>query len=371
MILGALVDLGADPGQITKQLKSLDIDEFEIKAEKTELNGFAGTMLTVTTGESHHHRQLADITKLISKSKLSDRVKSDSIKVFEKLSEAEAKVHNTTIDRIHFHEVGAMDSIIDVVGTCIALELLEAEEMTFGPLPIGTGTLECAHGTMPVPAPATAELLKGCSIVQTDVPSELVTPTGAAILCSLGEQVVSNRLSVISKAGTGFGSRKLQGRPNMLRATLLTPDCLLPTASCLILETNIDDMIPEIIGSLTDKLLQLGALDVFTCPIQMKKQRPATLLTVLCNPGDREKLLDTIFTESTTFGIREYMTERTCLERKHVEADTPYGKVRVKIGSWKGREITHAPEHDDCVKCAKEHDVPVRTVYDAALKAET
>jgi uncharacterized protein (DUF111 family) len=264
--------------------------------------------------------------------------------------------------------------------------MLEVDAVTVGPLPAGCGSFKTAHGVMPNPAPATVELLKGHPIVQTEEPFELVTPTGAALLMTWKDsgfrglprvprgQVsgVGDREMAIREQAHGFGHRTLNGRPNLLRAVLLetTDGSRQSTEDCLVLESNIDDTNPELIGALAQKLMDQGALDAFTTAIQMKKQRPGVLLTVLCRLADRDKLVDLIFTESTTFGIREYLTHRTVLDRRHMEVETPYGKVRVKIGSWKGRDITRSPEHDDCVRCAKAHNAPVRVVYEAACKAE-
>lgn len=377
MILGALIDLGADPNAISEQLATLGIESFELVCEPVSASGFRGVRLTVNVHDhGHPHRHLSDIKSLINKGALSDRVKTNSIAVFEKLARAEAEVHGTTMEEIHFHEVGAMDSIIDIVGTCIALEILGIEEIIIGPLPIGQGTTQCAHGVIPIPAPATALLLKNHAVIQTDEPFELTTPTGAALLCTLGKmelQPANMKPQTIVNIGTGFGSRKLNSRPNLIRAIIMEPagSSSQPEAvQCIVLETNIDDTNPELIGSLSDKLLKMGALDVFTTSVLMKKQRQGTLLTVLCKPEDKDVLTDVIFTESTTFGIREYSTQRTCLERKYVDIETQYGKVRIKVGIWKGKEITRAPEHSDCLRCAEANNVPVRTVYEAALQAE-
>ena len=387
MVLAALVDAGADAAAIKSRLASLGIGEFELVAEPAEDHHFRGTRVTVSYPhhDHHPHRRLADIEKAINGSALPDDVKLTAARVFRRLAEAEALVHGTTPTEVTFHEVGAVDSIVDVVGSCLALHMLEAGCVTVSPLPVGSGTTEGAHGTMPLPVPATAELLKDHAVTPTDEPSELVTPTGAALLMEWKAEPTTAE-GTIHAVGYGIGHRELRSRPNLLRATILEPAPSVagfpsdssavarrekegPQSSVLCLECNLDDTVPELLGSLTQKLLSQGALDVFTTSVQMKKQRPGTLLTVLCDNGTRDLLIDTIFTESTTFGIREYGASRTVLERRHIEVQTPYGAVRVKIGSWKGNDITHAPEHDACVKCAEEHDVPVRSVYEAALRA--
>jgi len=395
MVLAALLGLGVDLKALIAALRTLGIETFDIVPKPASDGGLNGTRVTVDVphGDHHPHRHLDDIRRLIHGSGLSDKAKALSVAVFERLAEVEAGVHGTSVNEVHFHEVGAMDSIIDVVGSCVALDMLKVDAVTVGPLPLGCGSFKTAHGVMPNPAPATTELLKGHPVVQTEEPFELVTPTGAALLMGWkgsGFRVqgsgFGDRDMVITAQANGFGHRKLNGRPNLLRAILLeTTDngqrtLLRPfdtaqgfagqaTDECLVLESNIDDTNPELIGALAGKLMDQGALDVFTTAIQMKKQRQGVLLTVLCRPESRDALIDLIFTESTTFGIREYLTRRTILERRHVEVETPYGKVRVKVGSWKGRDITRSPEHDDCVRCAKAHDVPVRAVYEAAYKA--
>jgi uncharacterized protein (TIGR00299 family) protein len=314
------------------------------------------------------HRNLDDIEKMINTSKLSPFVRERALNVFRRLAKAEAKAHGVKPSKIHFHEVGAMDSIVDIIGSCLALEQIGAERVAVGPLPLGCGTIKCAHGILPSPAPATVELLKGFAISQTDEPFELVTPTGAALLTTWKNAETAPAGAKILRTGYGFGHFKLNLRPNLLRATLL--DCEKPeknSGQCLVLECNLDDMTPELIGSLFSRLLEEGALDVFITPVQMKKNRPGAMLTILCSPDKRDKMFDLIFRESTTFGVREHDVRRTVLPRHFETVKTPYGNVRVKIGLWKGKEITRAPEYEDCRKLAEKANVPVRRVYEAAL----
>jgi uncharacterized protein (TIGR00299 family) protein len=268
-----------------------------------------------------------------------------------------------------------VDAIVDIVGSCAALDMLGVGAVRVGPLPLGTGTLTCEHGILPVPAPATVEILGAHPVVQTDEPAELVTPTGAALLMTWKELAGSDtdaaKAGTIQRVGYGLGHKALKTRPNCLRGMLVESRAgeTAPEDACVVLECNLDDTVPELLGSLCQRLMEKGALDVFTTPVQMKKQRPGTLLTVLCLPSDREPFVEMIFAETTTFGIRHRSTQRTVLDRRHADVETPYGTVRVKIGSWQGKDITHAPEHEDCVRCAREHSVPVRTVYEAALRA--
>lgn len=378
MLLGALVDLGADVDAIRRYLSTLSLEPFEITTEALREHGFAGTFLNVAIPPDTPmpHRHLSDIRRLIEEADLPADAAELTLLTFEKLANAEAAVHGTTPDKVHFHEVGAVDSIVDITGACLALHLLGIDHVEVGALPLGQGEIKTAHGVMPVPVPATVELLKGHPVKQTSEPFELVTPTGAALLMTWSEKLSgSNPCPTncrVEATGVGFGQRKLQQRPNMIRAIMLQPEAASDELEpCLVLECNLDDTVPELLGSLSQKLLAGGALDVFTTSVQMKKQRPGTLLTVLCRLDDREAMLDAIFTESTTFGVREHVTRRTVLGRRHQAVETDYGTVRVKIGTWKGRDITTAPEHGDCVRCAEERGVAVRTVYEAALRAFT
>jgi uncharacterized protein (TIGR00299 family) protein len=373
MILAALIDLGVAPAALNDALAGLGAGPIRIEAERVEERGLQGTRVTVRVpAEAHPHpRHLDAITRLIRGSSLPERVRTLSLRVFERLAEAEATIHHTTPDRIHFHELGALDSLADVVASCLALDLAGAAEVSVGPLPLGHGTVTCAHGVLPVPAPATVELLRGLQAAPSDEPFELVTPTGAALLSTWRTREAPPDGARLEAAGYGVGHRRLERRPNLLRALRFSAPTTDGAAAelCLELQTNVDDASPEWIGALLPRLLAAGARDAFITPVQMKKQRPGVLLTVLCAPEQRAALLNVLFTESTTFGVREHLTRRTVLERRVVEAATPYGAVRVKIGRWQGRDVTRAPEYDDCLRVAEAHGVPVRAVYDAALAA--
>ena len=377
MILSCLLDLGADLKAIESDLKRIVKDSFSIEARRVRLCGFDGMRVTVKVSPNddehdhahHHHRNLNDIEKLIRSGKFSASIRERAIGVFRRLAQAESKVHGVKQDKIHFHEVGALDSIIDIVGSCIALEQLGAEQIACGPLPLGCGTIKCAHGILPSPAPATVELLRGFAVEQTDEPFELVTPTGAVLLTTLQTIKRTPPGAVLERVGCGYGHSALNNRPNLLRAFLLNDDGKSQDAdSCLVMEFNIDDMAPELTGHLFGRLHEQGALDVFITPVQMKKNRPGAMLTVLAPYDKRDKLLDLIFCESTTFGVREYDVRRTVLPRRFETVKTPYGAVRVKIGSWKGKEITHAPEYEDCRKLAEKSHVPLRRIYETALE---
>ncbi|MFH0908244.1 MAG: nickel pincer cofactor biosynthesis protein LarC [bacterium] len=376
VILGALIELGVDPAELERELQSLDAGHFHIVAKPFASHGLHGTQVAVETdhhcGHAHHHhdRHLPEIEQCIRKSALPDAVKEQSLAVFRRMGEVEAGIHGTTVDKIHFHEVGAVDSIVDIVGCCLALHRLQVDAVSVGPLPQGQGTVTCAHGVYPNPAPATAELLRGMEVKQTDEPFELVTPTGAALLSMWGKAGPDAGPVRVLKSGYGFGHHKLNSRPNVLRASLLERvDSVSSPDVCLVLECNIDDSTPEIMGSLVETLLLAGALDVFTSSVQMKKQRPGVLLTVLCAPSERDRFLDVIFRESSTFGVREYTANRTVLDRRWVPVETPYGQVRIKIGRWRDEDVTLAPEMEDCMRCAQQHGVPVRLVYEKASSA--
>ncbi|QBG47161.1 nickel pincer cofactor biosynthesis protein LarC [Verrucomicrobia bacterium S94] len=380
MILGALVGLGVSVNELNEELKSLKVDPFEIVVDEIIEQGMSGVRGKVLLHAPHHHhhdhahhdhhhgRHLSTIKKLIEASALPDFVKFQALDVFQRIGEAEAAIHGVDIEKIHFHEVGAMDSIVDIVGCCLARYKLGVDEVSIRSLPQGHGTIECAHGTYPNPAPATLRILEGFPVQEVDEPFELVTPTGAALISTWRTAVVPKAVSRAVKTVYSFGHRKLNGRPNLLRATLYetledqTPD------EVLVLECNLDDMTPELVGGLFDSLLEAGALDVFNTPVQMKKNRPGTLLTVLCLPTDREKMLGMIFAESTTFGIRERLEKRTVLERSFQTVKTPFGDVRLKVGKRGGEVITVSPEIEDCRRLARENKVAVIDVYNAAVQ---
>ncbi len=378
MLLATLLDLGADAAAVRSLLQSLPVEPFELDIARAAADGFAGTRVTVRVPPAAHaHRRLADIAALIAASHLPAPARALALATFENLAAAEAAVHGTTPADVHFHEVGAVDSIVDIVGSCLALHMLGIGAVSVGPLPCGTGTLTGAHGVMPNPAPATAALLRGAVVVQTEEPYELVTPTGAALLTTWSARLpagaAASAPAVLTAVGCGLGHRRLLNRPNLLRGLLREPQATAAADEapelCLVLECNVDDTVPELLGALCVQLLTAGALDVFTTAVQMKKQRPGTLLTVLAHPTQRDTLLTTLFEGCTTFGVRETLTRRHVLARRHIEVETSFGSLRVKIGTWQGRDLTRAPEYEDCVRAAAAHGVPVRAVYEAAVRA--
>ena len=383
MILGALIGLGVSVDELNEELKSLNVDPFEIVVDEIVEQGMSGVRAKVVLHEHHHHhdhdhghghhhgRHLSTILKLIDESELPAPAKESAALVFQRIGEAEAAIHGIDIEKIHFHEVGAMDSIVDIVGCCLALNKLSVDGVSIRSLPQGHGTLECAHGTYPNPAPATLRLLEGFPVVDVDEPFELVTPTGAALMTAWRTAEVPMSGSRADRTAYSFGHRKLNGRPNLLRATLYETAEDTTADECLVLECNLDDTTPELVGCLFDQLLEAGALDVFTSPVFMKKQRQGILLSVLCLPSDRERLIDLIFHESTTFGIRERLEKRTVLERNFQTLETSYGEVKVKVGRHKGEVVTVSPEIEECRALAREKGVSVERVYrDVLAKAK-
>jgi len=376
MVLASLLDLGAGRAALDRCLRSLPVEDFRISAEAVVERGSRATRATVEVPDAPHpHRGLGDILAMIRNAGMPEPVKSLASAVFTRLAGAEAAVHGTTPDAVHFHEVGAMDAIVDVVGSCFCLADLRVDAVTVSHLPVGRGTVRGAHGVMPLPVPAVAELLRGHAVDQTDEPFELVTPTGAALLTTWRDRLpppVPIPPMPIAGIGVGAGHRALKSRPNILRAVLMddsSPGLTGSTEACVVLECNLDDTNPQWIASLTDRLLQGAALDVYTTPVQMKKQRPGVMLTVLCAPDRREDCKRLIFDETTTFGIREMPARRTVLARRHETVQTQYGPVRMKIGSIEGEDVTRSPEYEDCLALARRHGVAVRLVHDAAMRA--
>lgn len=371
MILAALIDAGLSVDDLREAMRQLPIDGYEISVERITKQGFAASRFEValTGTEKQPHRHLADVRKIIQAGSLPDRTCANAVAVFERLAEAEATAHGTSIDKVHFHEVGAVDAIIDIVGACWGLERLGVERMVCSPIPVGSGTVECAHGVMPVPAPATALLLKGVPIAETTETGELTTPTGAAVLTTLADSFGPLPGMSIDRIGIGAGVRDGAKIPNILRVILGEAGGVGVGDQIAVLEANVDDATPETIGHTLERLFDAGALDAFCVPIQMKKSRPAVLLTVLTEPARVDSLEAIIFEETTTFGIRRHDATRTKLERRTETVETRYGSIRLKIGSYRGREVTVAPEYEDCRKAAGQHKVALRVVVSEAVQA--
>ena len=373
MILGALVDAGCPPDHLRQELLGLNVPGWEIAAEKVWKNGMAATYARVTTQDEQKHRSLAAILEILGQSKLVPSVRERAAAIFRRLGEAEAKVHDVPLEKIHFHEVGAVDAIVDIVGACVGFEALGIEKFACSPLNVGGGTIQTAHGMLPVPAPATAELLRGKPTYSSAVLRELATPTGAAIVATVCSEFGPQPKMSVSAIGYGAGTADLPGQPNVLR--ILVGEAaeaekgLGASEDVVVIEANLDDMNPQIYGYFLEKALASGALDVYTTPVQMKKNRPGMLLTVLCRPESVDALMKLIFAETTTFGVRTYRAERRVLPREFVEVTTGFGPVRVKVSRVNGRILHVAPEYEDCKKLAAERDVPLQQVIAEALRA--
>ncbi|MGP0564786.1 MULTISPECIES: nickel pincer cofactor biosynthesis protein LarC [unclassified Nitrospina] len=368
MILGALVDLGVDLKVLREGLQTLGLKDYEIKSRRVKRGHLAGSKVDVKVGHSHHHhRGFGEIRTIIEKSKLPVTVKEKAVAVFERLGRAEARVHRIALDKVHFHEVGAVDSIIDIVGGVFALHLLEVEQVMASPINTGEGTVACEHGILPVPAPATLELLKGIPCFSSGVPMELTTPTGAAMIGFFSEKFQGMPLMTISKVGYGAGTHQIDGQPNLLRA-VLGETVTKSTDRVVLLETNIDDMNPEFYDHVMDRLFEAGALDVYFTPISMKKNRPAVKLSVLSPPRKRDALSRILLAETSTYGVRSCEMERTVLERKVEPVKTRFGSVKVKVGWLDGLPVHISPEYEDCRRIANKKKVPLREVYEEALR---
>jgi hypothetical protein len=365
MTVGALIDAGAGPQALIAGLDSLATGA-RFSVEKTRRQGIAATKFDIAFEDQKKHRHLPHIVRMIQEASLPDRVKQNAIRVFETLGAAEAQVHGTSIEKVHFHEVGAIDSICDIVGACLGLHLLGVEAVYASPVNTGSGTITADHGLMPVPAPATALLLKGIPAYARGPETELTTPTGAALLAALARGFGPLPAMTIESSGFGAGAKDFPMMANVVRV-LIGHTTSAPEATLIsVLETNIDDSTPEILGYAVERLLAAGALDVTLEPVFMKKQRPATRLSVLAHPQDQERLADLIFAETSTAGLRIYHAERRVQPRRHETVQTPYGPLRIKV-----TPTGASPEYEDAKALAQSSGQPLKVIYAAALAAGT
>jgi pyridinium-3,5-bisthiocarboxylic acid mononucleotide nickel chelatase len=409
MLIGALIHLGADAHKLERELRKLKLSGYHLHVARKQKSGIEGVKFDVHLAEAHEHdhdhdpghahayghghhhhhehehhhndsRTFAEIKKLIGKSRLSPWVKRKSVAVFERIAVAEGKIHGMPPASVHFHEVGAVDSIVDIVGACVALEMLGKPRMLSGPVVEGVGWVDCAHGRFPIPAPATLAILgaRGIGITQSEEPHELVTPTGAALLAELAEGFGPMSGLVAEKIGFGLGTRENKTRPNVLRAVLgkvssakghVSGGHDWETDRVAVLETNLDDVSGEILGYFVERALAAGALDVFHTPIQMKKNRPGVLLSVLCSETDADKFAEMILRETSVFGVRRTLAERRKLRRELKSVKTRFGQVAVKLGRLDGRVVQGTPEFESCRKLSERTKVPLRQIYEAATKA--
>jgi uncharacterized protein (TIGR00299 family) protein len=424
MFLGALIDAGVPPELFTRTVEALGVDA-RLEISRVDRSGISATKVDVLVagekelpreefwskeqaahshehdhkhdhghehhhkhehhhdheaahatdhGHKHAHRGLKEIRKIINRSSISASVKERAIAIFTALGEAEARVHNTDIESIHFHEVGAVDAIVDIVCAAVGSEALGVDDWICSPLNVGGGTVECAHGTFPIPAPATLDLLRNAPVYSGQIRKELVTPTGAAIVHVLAKRFGGFPSMKTEKIGYGAGSRNIKNFPNVVRLTVGEATAVehkhaaVPTEEIAILEANVDDMTPQIFGYVMERALAAGALDVFGTGVQMKKNRPGMLLTVLCRPEDKNRLTQLIFAETTTLGVRMRQETRATLARRHVAVQTRWGEVRMKLAGVNGSISNYAPEYEDCRRIAEQQNVPLKTVMQEAVK---
>ncbi len=388
MFLGALVDAGVDPKLLEETVASLNIGA-TLEIEKVDRSGINASKVRVLVDgtsaeaaansththhhshhEHHHHgRSLSAIRKLIENAPLAAAAKATAIRAFELLGESEAKIHNVPIETIHFHEVGAVDSIVDIVAGAVGAHALNVRAWICSPLNVGGGTVECAHGTFPVPAPATMDLLQGVPTYSSGIQMEMVTPTGAAIVRALNCTFSPSPAMRVDKIGYGAGSRNPKRFPNVVRLSLgeTNETESIPADIVVVMETAVDDLNPQILGNFIERALQAGALDVMCSSVHMKKDRLATLITILCDRAHVVPLQQLLFRETSTLGVRIREERRACLDRKFVAVKTQWGEIKIKIGLLNGVEVNAAPEYEDCRRCAKQHSVPLKLVMQSAL----
>jgi uncharacterized protein (TIGR00299 family) protein len=370
MILGGLAALGIDREELVSQLRSVTPVDFAIDFTDVNRSGISSLHADVRVPEEKAHRHLREIEKIIDASAVSELVKGRSNSIFRRLAEAEGKVHGVAAEKVHFHEVGAMDAIIDIVGACIGFELLGIERFVCSKIHLGSGFVDMAHGKFPVPPPAVTELLKGVPFYSTEIQGELATPTGVAIVTTVCEEFGSGAEMTVDQVGYGAGTREYDGFPNVLRMIIGETAAVRSqntTDQLVLLETNIDDLSPQVLGFVMERAFEIGALDCWFTPIQMKKNRPAVMLSILCESERRTELSELIYQETTTLGIRVRSVERECLEREFVSVETEFGPIDVKIGKLNGRVVNAMPEYEQVRRIALAKGIAFRTVRDAAL----
>ncbi len=374
MLLGALIDVGVDLSALRKTLSGLPIKGWKLRVEPVYRKSIKATHVSVQARKGARladHLGYAELTEAIRAGQLSELATQKSLAVLKALAEAEARVHGKPVDEVHFHEVGGMDTLVDVVGAVVGLEMLGIQRLSCSPIPLSHGFVECAHGRLPVPPPAVTELVKGVPTVPLDIEGETVTPTGAALAVALAGRFGAPPPMTVEAVGYGAGSHEWPATPNVLRVMVgEVPEAEAPEATeVVLLEANVDDMVPEHFALAMERCFNAGALDVWLTPIQMKKNRPATMLSALAPPEAAQRVAFAIFENTTTFGIRCCTMSRQCLPRRHEEVETPFGMIRLKVSEGPPGTQTVAPEYDDCAEAAQRAGVPLKAVYAAALKA--
>ena len=381
MTLGALIDAGVDANQLQEELKGLLVSGWQLTAEKVSKAGIQATKATVSLNEHHqghrHHRDYVELVEIIQSADLPAEVAEQSLAVLRTVAQAEATVHGVAVEKVHFHELAGVDTLIDIVGSVIGFRLLGVERIYSSALPVSHGYVDTAHGRLPVPPPAVTEMLKGVPTFPVDIEAETVTPTGAALAISLAEQIGIFPPMIVESIGYGAGTMDFPNRPNILRLWVGKPsgvqhkaeDSRLVVDEVVTIEANIDDMTPELQPVVVEKLLEQGALDAWLTPIQMKKGRLAVKVSALAPVQKTEALVEVILTETTSFGVRVSRSQRRCLLRQTVMVTTPYGELPVKVGKIGRQVVTVAPEYEDCRQAARRHNVPLKVVYSAATAA--
>ena len=364
MMLGALVDAGLPPEELKAELAKLHLKDFHLHIDRVSKNAFSAVKVDVHVHDDTPERHLADLRKVVEDSDLSDPVKKTAIRIFTRICEAEAAIHDSTVDKVHLHEVGGVDAIVDVCGTLAGLEVLGIEKVHVSPFPLGRGFVSGAHGQIPLPAPAALALMKGCPVAGTHIDAELVTPTGAAVLSEVADSFGPIPSLTLDAIGYGAGNNDLE-IPNVLRLILgnATGSPELLTETLVQLETNLDDESPELVGHLASQLMDSGALDVSIIPAQMKKGRPGTLVQVLAKPQHANSLEHLLFHESSTLGVRRQNVQRNSLPRRSEAVETKYGRIRVKIATLPGGQSRVTPEYEDCRQAAAESGIPLREIF--------
>lgn len=369
MTVGALCDLGVDPAKLEAELRKLSLGEAHFAFDRQSRQGISGVKFSVRESGHAHGRTYEQIRSVLGGSALSDFVRQKSLAIFERIAIAEAKIHNVPLETVAFHEVGAVDSIADIVGACVALEALGQPHVVVSPLREGRGWIDCAHGRFPLPAPATLEILRGIEIEEVDESWESITPTGAAIAREFAKGFGPMPRMEIERIGYGIGTRDLPQRPNVLRAVLGRAHKDLETDTVIEIETNLDDLSPELTGAAMERLLALGALDVTLTPVQMKKNRPGVRLSVLCEPALESQIVHALLSETSAFGVRRSEKRRFKLERRFAKVQTQFGEITIKLGLLDGEVIQGAPEFESCRAASERTGQPVRVIYQAALAA--
>lgn len=373
MILGALIAAGVDPAVLKSELTKLGLPDFELVVTKVDRSGISSMHVDVKIPDEKNHRHLPEIESIICESSLSGKVKERAVAIFRRLAAAEASVHGVELEKVHFHEVGALDAIIDIVGSCIGFEILGIERFECSKIHVGSGFVDMAHGRFPVPPPAVAELLKSVPVYSTDISGELITPTGAAVISTVCDSYGALNDLSLEVSGYGAGTRQYEKFPNVLRIMVgesATATAEQHTERVSILETNIDDLSPQVLGHFMDRALESGALDCWFTPIQMKKNRPATKVSVLCRAQDESRLLELLYRETSTIGVRIQRMERHSLERSSGSVTTEYGEISVKTSYIDGEAVNSQPEFDEIKAAAAANGVSVKVVAEAVAKCK-